>query len=248
MTKFNVSLNTTYTEQRSENIVSEEDLEKITAMKENWDYSNITKTKQLIDNANLSIREQAIASLFLLMPPRRLDHQHVVLTNKGLDEDSANALKAEQSDSNFLVMDGTTPVKWIYKNFKTARKGGKIKYDVLGDQTYDVYPAVGFYLEKYIKNQKLKIGDYLFGTLQEARTKLDTGNFSDLVKKVMLKIFKINDITSTVLRIAGAMWNQQTPGRSNREKEEFSLAMAHSEKTNQLYNNCLLYTSPSPRD
>ena len=55
----------------------------------------------------------------------------------------------------------------------------------------------------------------------------------------MLKIFKINDITSTVLRTAGAMWNQQTPNRSNREKEDFSLAMAHSEKTNQLYNKIL---------
>ena len=239
LTKFNVSLNNIYTEQRSDNIVSDEDLQKITAMKEFWNYSDVNKTKELIDNANLSLREQAIASLFLLMPPRRLDHQHVILTKKGLDADSLNALKTEVSDKNYLVMDGTTPIKWIYKNFKTAKKGGKTKYEVLGVQTFDVYPAVGKYLSKYITTNNLKLGDYLFGTLKEARTKLDQGNYSDLIKTIMLKIFKINDITSTVLRTAGAMWNQQTPNRSNREKEDFSFAMAHSEKTNQLYNKIL---------
>jgi len=42
-----------------------------------------------------------------------------------------------------------------------------------------------------------------------------------------------------VLRTAAAIFNQQTEGRSNRDKQIFSKAMGHSEATNQLYNKII---------
>jgi hypothetical protein len=209
-------------------------------MKEKWDYTNIDQTNKLIQDGGLNAQYQALAAVFLLQPPRRLDHRHAVLTSQGLDEDTLKLLEDKVNDTrNYLVMDGTEPVRWVYKNFKTATKGGKIKDDVFGTQVYDVMPEVAKYLKMHILKNKLKLGDHVFGQLGDAKVKMDQGNFSTLIPKIMKKIFNIPGITATVLRTAAAIFNQQTEGRSNKEKKEFSAAMAHSEATNQLYNKIL---------
>lgn len=46
LTKFNVELNKQFIDERSENVVSEEDLEKLTNLKEKWDYANIKQTNE----------------------------------------------------------------------------------------------------------------------------------------------------------------------------------------------------------
>lgn len=240
LTKFNSLLNKQYIDERSENVVDEEDIDKITLMKEKWDYTNVERTNKLIQDANLNKQQQALASVFLLQPPRRLDHQHAVLTSQGLDEDSLKSLEGKVNDKlNYLVMDGTEPVRWVYKNFKTAAKGGKVKYEVFGTQVYDVMPEVARYLKAHIVKNKLNLGDHIFGQLKDAREKMTQGNYSKLIPEIMFKIFDIPGITATVLRTAAAIFNQQTEGRSNKDKREFALSMAHSEATNQLYNKII---------
>ena len=240
LSKFNSSLNKQYLAERGDNLVDPDDLEKITIMKEQWDYTNIERTNKLIKDANLSAHDQALASVFLLQPPRRLDHRHAVLTEEGLDQDSLDLLISKTNDTrNYLVVDGEEPVKWVYKNFKTFSKGGQAKEEVMGPQVYDVYPEVAKYLKAHIKKNIILRDEFVFGQIKDHRTRVDVGNFSNKIPEIMKKIFNVAGITATTLRTAGAIFNQQNPDRTKNERKAFSKAMAHSNETNELYNKII---------
>jgi hypothetical protein len=218
LTKYNSTAEQIYIENKSDNKVETKDLNKLTILKELWDYKDVDKINTLITDAKMTPRQQLIAAIFLLQPPRRLDHQHVLIINKD----------SKQYDRfNYLIVENGEPLTWIYNNFKTAKTGGVIKEDVYGKQTYDVLDGIIPYLKKYINDSKLEEGDFLFHNSINKKGKTDQGNFSKEVKSVMKNVFKVDGITATTIRTAAAMYNQKVE-RTLNQKTEFATQMAHS--------------------
>jgi len=223
-----INISKLYIKQKGDNLINEKDknIFEVIKNKGGWDYLNIELNNNLIQNNDLSFEEQAIASLFLLTPPRRLDHQYLVLTDKP---------ETELNDKmfNYLIMKDDVPFKFVYNRYKTESKGGRIKKEILGQQIFNVYDSVIPYLKQHILKNKLKLNSYLFGS---NRYTTPNKSFGKKITIVMLKIYKVDNITSTVIRQVAAIYNQNTPNRSTNTKNQFSLEMAHSESTNQLYN------------
>jgi len=134
---------------------------------------------------------------------------------------------------NYLIMDGDTPIKFVYNKFKTESKGGRIKKTIMGQQVFNVYEEVIPYLKNHIKTNNLKLRNYLFGSNTYSTL---NSSYGKMVEHVMLKIFKVNNITSGIIRQVASIYNQTTPNRSSNTKKGFALEMGHSENTNQLYS------------
>jgi len=223
-----INISKLYIKQKGDNLINEKDKNIFEVIKNRggWDYLNIELNNNLIQNNDLSFEEQAIASLFLLTPPRRLDHQYLILTDKP---------ETELNDKmfNYLIMKDDVPFKFVYNRYKTESKGGRIKKEILGQQIFNVYDSVIPYLKQHIIKNKIKLNNYLFGS-----NKYTTPNksFGKKITIVMLKIYKVDNITSTVIRQVAAIYNQNTPNRSTNTKNQFALEMGHSENTNQLYS------------
>jgi len=223
-----INISKLYIKQKGDNLINEKDKNIFEVIKNRggWDYLNIELNNNLIQNNDLSFEEQAIASLFLLTPPRRLDHQYLILTDKP---------ETELNDKmfNYLIMKDDVPFKFVYNRYKTESKGGRIKKEILGQQIFNVYDSVIPYLKQHIIKNKIKLNNYLFGS-----NKYTTPNksFGKKITIVMLKIYKVDNITSTVIRQVAAIYNQNTPNRSSNTKKGFALEMGHSENTNQLYS------------
>ena len=231
LTNIGIKITKEYMDNKGDNIIKEQDKDKFQAIKSKggWDYKNVDQNNNWIKNSNLSIEEQAIASVFLCSPPRRLDHQHMVLTDIQFDIEK----NLNDKNLNYLIMDGDTPTKFVYNKFKTESKGGRIKKVIMGQQILNVYEEVIPYLKQHIKTNKIKLRDYLFGS--NTYSTLNSA-YGKMVEQVMLKIFKVNNITSGIIRQVASIYNQTTPNRSSNTKKSFALEMGHSENTNQLYS------------
>jgi hypothetical protein len=231
LTNIGIKITKEYMDNKGDNIIKEQDRDKFQAIKSKggWDYKNVDQNNNWIKNSNLSIEEQAIASVFLCSPPRRLDHQHMVLTDIQFDIEK----NLNDKNLNYLIMDGDTPIKFVYNKFKTESKGGRIKKTIMGQQVFNVYEEVIPYLKNHIKTNNLKLRNYLFGSNTYSTL---NSSYGKMVEQVMLKIFKVNNITSGIIRQVASIYNQTTPNRSSNTKKGFALEMGHSENTNQLYS------------
>ncbi len=153
MTNYNIELNKTYIEKRELNEpTSEDELEKLQKIMASYDPSTPEHTKEKINESQLDSKEKAIASLYLLMPVRRLDYKIMKLTNT-LDDLDENF--------NYLYIKGKKSM-FIFNKFKTKEKGGKIKAPIFGTQNLELNEDVLQYLKEYIKDFKIKSGDFLF--------------------------------------------------------------------------------------
>jgi hypothetical protein len=120
---------------------------------DNYDPKTPEDTKKKINDAEITSRDKFLASLYLLMPTRRLDYKYMKLTNteKDLDE-----------NFNYLYIKGKKS-KFIFNKFKTRSKGGLLKQNVFGVQELEVNDDVLSYLKEFLKEFKIKNGDLLFG-------------------------------------------------------------------------------------
>jgi len=220
MTNYNIDLNNKYIEKREQNEpTSDEELEKLKTVMDNYDPKNPEETKEKINNAELNSKEKAIASLYLLMATRRLEYNFMKLTNTldNLDE-----------NFNYLYIKGKKS-KFIFNKYKTANKGGKIKTEVFGKQELEVNDDVLLYLKEYIKDSKIKSGDLLF-------KEMSLSTFCTIIQDIMEKIFGISKIGATTLRTVASSYNQQDNTKSVKEKKLLAQDMAHDLSTNALYN------------
>ena len=220
MTNYNIDLNNKYIEKREQNEpTSDEELEKLKTVMDNYDPKNPEETKEKINNAELNSKEKAIASLYLLMATRRLEYRIMKLT------DTLNTL---DENFNYLYIKGKKS-KFIFNKYKTANKGGKIKTEVFGKQELEVNDDVLLYLKEYIKDSKIKSGDLLF-------KEMSLSTFCTIIQDIMEKIFGISKIGATTLRTVASSYNQQDNTKSVKEKKLLAQDMAHDLSTNALYN------------
>jgi len=220
MTNYNIDLNNKYIEKREQNEpTSDEELEKLKTVMDNYDPKNPEETKEKINNAELNSKEKAIASLYLLMATRRLEYRIMKLT------DTLNSL---DENFNYLYIKGKKS-KFIFNKYKTANKGGKIKTEVFGKQELEVNDDVLLYLKEYIKDSKIKSCDLLF-------KEMSLSTFCTIIQDIMEKIFGISKIGATTLRTVASSYNQQDNTKSVKEKKLLAQDMAHDLSTNALYN------------
>lgn len=220
MTNYNIDLNKKYIEKREDNEpTSDEELEKLQTVMDNYDPKTPEDTKKKINDAELDSKQKAISSLYLLMPVRRLEYYLMKLTNtlENLDE-----------NFNYLYIKGKQS-KFIFNKFKTKEKGGKVKSDVFGKQTLEVNDYVLEYLKNYIKDSNIKNNELLFG-------EMSLSSYSKMIQNIMEKLFGISGIGATTLRTVASSYNQQDTTKSVKEKKELSKDMAHDLNTQMLYN------------
>lgn len=220
MTNYNIDLNNKYIEKREDNEpTSDEELEKLKTVMDNYDPKNPEDTKKKINDAELSSKDKFLASLYLLMPVRRLEYKIMKLTN---------TLKDLDNNFNYLYIKGKQS-KFIFNKYKTAEKGGKIKTEVFGKQELEVNDDVLQYLKQYIKDSKIKNNELLFG-------EMSLSTYSKMIQDIMEIIFGKSKIGATTLRTVASSYNQQDNTKSVKEKKELAKDMSHDLNTQMLYN------------
>ena len=220
MTNYNIDLNKKYIEKREDNEpTSDEELEKLTEVMNNYDPKTPEKTKQKIDDAELNSKDKFLASLYLLMPVRRLEYKIMRLTNslENLDE-----------NFNYLYIKGKKS-KFIFNKYKTAEKGGKIKTEVFGKQELEVNDDVLSYFKLFIKEFKIKNNELLFG-------EMSLSTYSKMIQDIMEIIFNVKKVGATTLRTIASSYNQQDNTKSVKQKKELAKDMSHDLNTQMLYN------------
>ena len=220
MTNYNIDLNKKYIEKREDNEpTSDEENEKLQTVMDNYDPKNPEDTKEKINNAEITSRDKFLASLYLLMPVRRLEYKIMKLTNteKDLDE-----------NFNYLYIKGKKS-KFIFNKYKTAEKGGKIKTEVFGKQELEVNDDVLQYFKQFLKDSKIKNNELLFGDIS-------LSSYSKMIQDIMEIIFKVKKVGATTLRTIASSYNQQDNTKSVKEKKELAKDMSHDLNTQMLYN------------
>jgi hypothetical protein len=230
LSKYASYLKDLYNTKRNDNVVEAKNAEKIQVMYENWDYTNVEKANNLIENSKLDEKEQAIASLYLLMPPRRLEWVYMVIADK----------KDKLYDSkNYLILDEDNKVsEFIFNKYKTAKIGGKIKTIAMGQQLIKIEEAVKPYLNEYLKAYNIAESGWPLFPINSDDDDVIKNNFAYKLTTIMKKIFKVDGITANTLRIGASMFNQ-AGNKSINEKVKVAEAMGHSEKVNQQYNKII---------
>jgi len=223
-TNFSISLKNKYIEDRENNEDSDEEIEKLQYIMKLYNPEKLSETNNLIDNSSLNTRDKLLASLYLLIPPRRLEYRFLKLIKDDYD------IEKLSNNFNYIVLDkDNVPIEIIFKNFKTARVGGKIKRDVYGVQKYDLdNKYIVKYITDYINESNISINDMLFH--------IPLSTFSKLISDIMTKLFGYTNINSRTIRKVGAIYNQQDSSKSLKEKKKTATDMGHSLTENALYN------------
>lgn len=223
LTNFNISLKNKYTDERENNDDSDEEIEKLSHIMEIYNPTKLDETNNLIQNSSLNTRDKLLASFYLLMPPRRLEYRFLKLINDDYDIDKLS------NNFNYIVLDkDNLPTEIIFKRYKTARSGGKVKKDVYGTQTYKLNKYIIKYLIQYINEKDIKINDMLFD--------IPLSTFSKLVGDIMNNLFNYQNINATTIRRISAIYNQQNNSKSLKQKKQTATDMGHSYNENTMYN------------
>lgn len=227
LTNFSISLKNKYIEDRENNEDSDEEIEKLQYIMKLYNPEKLSETNNLIDNSSLNTRDKLLASLYLLIPPRRLEYRFLKLIKDDYD------IEKLSNNFNYIVLDkDNVPIEIIFKNFKTARVGGKIKRDVYGVQKYDLdNKYIVKYITDYINESNISINDMLFH--------IPLSTFSKLISDIMTKLFGYTNINSRTIRKVGAIYNQQDSSKSLKEKKKTATDMGHSLTENALYNKII---------
>jgi len=226
ITNFSISLKNKYIENRQENDDSDEEIDKLAHIMDIYNPYKLDETNHLIENSRLDTRSKLLASFYLLMPPRRLEYRFLKLINNDYD------IEKLSNNFNYIVLDNDNlPTEIIFKRFKTARAGGKIKKDIYGTQTYELNKYIIKYLIDYINEDDIKINQMLFD--------IPLSTFSKLVSDIMNSLFNYQNINATTIRRISAIYNQQDNEKSLKDKKQLASQMGHSYTENTMYNKII---------
>jgi hypothetical protein len=223
ITNFNISLKNTYIKDRENNEDSDVEIQKLSHIMEIYNPSKLDETNELIQNSMLDTRSKLLASFYLLMPPRRLEYRFLKLIKDDYD------IEKLSDKFNYIVVDkDDIPTEIIFKRYKTARAGGKVKRQIYGTQKYNLNKYIVKYLIQYINESNISIDDMLFD--------IALSTFSKLIGDIMNNLFKYQNINATTIRRISAIYNQQDSSKSIKEKKKTATDMAHNYTQNALYN------------
>jgi len=223
ITNFNISLKDSYIQKREENADSDEEIQKLQNIMKIYDPEKLDEANDLIENSSLNTRDKLIASFYLLMPARRLEYRFLKLIKDDYD------IEKLSNNYNYIIIgENDIPTEIIFKKYKTARAGGKVKKQVYGTQKYELNKYIVKYLIDYINEEGININDMLFN--------IPLSTFSKLISDIMNNLFHYNNITNRTIRKVSAIYNIQNDTKSIKDKKQLATDMGHSIIENQLYN------------
>lgn len=212
LSKSAIHMNKVINEKREENVIDEEDKDKII------DLSRDVVLKKLNDLK--SIGDKLLFAVYTLMPARRLDWRLVkVTTNKNVNQLADDAY-------NYLIM--SNPKKVVWNNYKTSKKYGQQVFDITD-------PVLSDLIDQYITEKKIKTdgSEYLFPLQRDHREPIQNNLFSTNVSNVFKKVYGI-PIAVRFLRMSHV--SHFLKGNPNvAAKKEFAAKMAHSISEQALY-------------
>lgn len=172
---------------------------------------NVYTKKRTGDRAD---QHKAIAAITILMPPRRNEDYRLLTITDGTDDMT--------DDKNYILVKDGIPLKLIYNKYKTAKTFGKQEFDIpekLADQ-----------LATYIKKDKLKNGNPLFGTQKKNYYKNFTTQIQDAYQSLAGKPLTINLLRHAY--ITDFLSTKRTPA----QRRKLANQMAHSVEQQNLYD------------
>lgn len=187
----------------------------------------IDNAKKLFDfapdaiNANIdkitNINDKLIYSLYVLIPPRRLDYATVLIVDSIEDTKEGNFLIIDKNDKYNL--------KFIFNDFKTVK--------AFGSQTIESLPCklVDIIYQYFVDNGKC-VGNYLFS--KKNNTAITNKCFGVRLSVVFNKIYN-TEITLRYIRMSYSIYINSL-GLTNNELKNKADLMCHSVRVNSQYN------------
>ena len=133
--KIIVDLNNNYERERDDNVVSDENKDKIIT-----DYSDNTIMKNM-DKLDTPL-EKVIYGIYMLIPPRRLEYINMFITSSSAKIDE---------NKNYLVLTKRFPTHFLFNSYKTSQ--------TYGTQNITIPAELGKIIYDYISTNKLKSRD-----------------------------------------------------------------------------------------
>lgn len=203
LSRVGIHMNKEYKKQRAKNLVAEEDEGKIIDLTRDVLLENLKKLEKPYD--------RLIYGLYTLMPARRLDWRLVKLT------DSTKPTSLPDHD-NYLTMSKQREV--IFNDYKTSH--------IYHQQVFPITDTVlNTLIDNYIKEKKVKPGEYIFHMKRDKREPQGDTYFSKAVGDVFFKVYGIRGITVRHIRSSHSshLWKNNP---TKEEAEALAYAMAHS--------------------
>ena len=170
--------------------------------------------KLIYKNPKITNRNRALLALYTLLPPRRTEEISLLtIMDSEVDLDDS---------FNYVIMNGTNPVKLVYLRYKTDKSYGKIKIPIP--------TKLKTILKAYISEYKLDNGDALFGTTAGRYYK----NFSSEISKVFEK-YTQKKITANLIRHS-FITHYLSKKRSTADKKKIAMLMGHSIESQSAYD------------
>lgn len=169
---------------------------------------NLLDTVELSPTTAYNKSYIALASLYLLFPPRRLEYIHLILID--------NIENIENSNKNYLLVDENKNItKLIFNIYKQNNSYGHHIYDI--SENVELIK----YLSPHIMN--VRIGNYVFGN-KTGTTYIYQANMCRRITTIFKKLYGI-ELTTTDIRLSAEAFNKNTKGRTDREKSIFNIMM-----------------------
>ena len=215
LTKLNIDVNKTVQQIREQNIIPDEDRNKIIDLDEKVIMKNLGKFDD--------IEDKLIYALYTLQPARRLDYRNMILTTE------TDVSKLKDDNYNYLVINNKDKYKFVFNNYKTYKK--------YLQQVIEVNGNLQKILNSYINIKKIKPNQYLFHLDRDVREPFSESNFSKKIANVFDKIYH-TEISVRYLRMSWVVYlNSQNPSLTQRK--ELAYKMSHSTIEQMSYNKIL---------
>lgn len=215
LTKVGIFINKKVQDKREENVLDEEDHNKIIDLDPSTVITNISKLPRIDDIL--------IYALYTLQPARRLDYRNVKITTE------TDINKLNDLSTNYLIIN-RLPYKFVFNDYKT--------YKTYGQQVIPIEDKfLSNIIEYYINDKRLKSGDYLFSLLRDKREVIKEPAFSKKISDVFEKVYGI-PISVRFLRMSWAT-HFYSSNPSIKQIKEFTKTMAHSKDESELYKKII---------
>lgn len=210
----NIEYNQKYVKKREQNTATEEKLNNLLPITEDW----INKTVNSIKN----ISDKALVGVYLLNPPRRIqDYSLMKITNE------LNLDKLDK-DYNYLILEKNKPSFFVFNNHKTKKSFPQQKITIK-DKLVKI-------LDEYIKKNDLKQNNYLFGKSDNDYIEpfTQTG-FTEKLQDLFLKYTGYKNVSVDILRTSYLTFVQSL-NLSLQDRKAIAHEMAHSLGTSLQYS------------
>lgn len=215
ITKVAKSINLSVNAKREDNVVTNEDKQKIIDLNKDTIMSNLKKLANIDD--------KLIYGLYTLQPSRREDDFRLMK----LTYDSKPTTL--DNEYNYLHISKDNDIQFIYNQYKTRK--------TYGQQTYTAPKELVDIILSYIDQYKIKEGDFIFYSNNNHKDKVSQSNFSKRISSTFKKVYG-TPISIRYIRKSHStyLYNIAYIEKwSEKQIKDYQNKMAHSKSESGLY-------------